>query len=284
MKIPRQLQNPEFRFYLVGKGSKLPMQEKWNTEVNYEFFDPVLINHLNSWGNYGIVTGFGNLIVVDFDAKQVQDKYEEMLPNTFTVRTAGKGLHHLYFYLKGDMIETKGQDMYYNHLNKRYYTINPLRKFEGLKKKRVYDVQAKGSGIVAPGSEANRRFYEVVNDVDIAEIDLESLKAVFKLSEFRLPTEKKTFKFDASMEYSFDTHRILNNLNIERGSKTHYKCPFHATSGKGNLMVYPNSSVHCFHCKKTYRNLRYFVRDVLLHRKQDATKQIIDGVINDCKN
>ena len=72
------------------------------------FFEPKLQNHILNGGNVGICTGYGNLIVIDFDDEAYQNLKEKLLPKTFTIRTAGKGLKHFYYLLNGEMIKSVG--------------------------------------------------------------------------------------------------------------------------------------------------------------------------------
>jgi hypothetical protein len=143
IEIPKKLQNPEFRFCLLKPKSKIPMEEAWQLlEVNYErqedkswknkktgelykiskkvngkkedvvyygeihnyeFNNPKLLRHLERGGNYGVLTGPGNLRVLDADdlefGKKMLGKF-----NTFTVRTCGGGYH---FYFISDCNENK---------------------------------------------------------------------------------------------------------------------------------------------------------------------------------
>ena len=104
MRIPIQLRNTEFRFFLVKRGDKTPFEKRWNSDNCYKFFSKKLNNHIENGGNYGICTGYGNLIVIDFDDEAYQKKKSPLLPKTFTVKSAGKGLKHFYYVLKGKMI------------------------------------------------------------------------------------------------------------------------------------------------------------------------------------
>ena len=50
-------------------------------------------------GNYGILGGYGDLIIIDADDEGLSQVIKEGLPNTFTVKTPLKGCH-FYFYCK----------------------------------------------------------------------------------------------------------------------------------------------------------------------------------------
>lgn len=57
-RIPKQLQKEEFRFVLLGKNSKLPIEEDWQNTNNYRYDDPKLLNHLANGGNMTFLTKF----------------------------------------------------------------------------------------------------------------------------------------------------------------------------------------------------------------------------------
>src|SRR3990167_2237998 len=169
-QIPEPLQNPEFRFYLVAKDKKIPIEPKFNTENCYGFFQPKLLNHLAKNGNIGLICGFGNLIVVDFDDLDYQNEKAPLLPKTFTCRSAGKGLKHFYYILKGDMISKITIDL--SDIDKKISKTSD-------KNKRLCDIMGNKSPITCPPSSINSRIYAVTDDVPIQEIDYETLSKIF---------------------------------------------------------------------------------------------------------
>ena len=71
--IPVQLQKEEFRFVKIERNTKKPIGYDWTTK-NYKFNDQNLLDWLKIEGNsYGVVCGFGGLIVLDFDDLKTQD-------------------------------------------------------------------------------------------------------------------------------------------------------------------------------------------------------------------
>ena len=92
--IPKQLANQKF----ILTQDKRPIEESWTTLNNYNIDDNILQTHLERNTTYGVVAGINNLIIVDFDNEEVQNALLPHLPETFTVKTAGKGLLHLYYY------------------------------------------------------------------------------------------------------------------------------------------------------------------------------------------
>jgi hypothetical protein len=102
IKIPRQLQRPEFRFVLLLPKDKIPFELDWQNN-GYRFDDKKLLEHIENDRNYGVIGGYGNLIIIDIDDKELADKLSKKL-NTFSVRTGSDGMH---FYMISDWKENK---------------------------------------------------------------------------------------------------------------------------------------------------------------------------------
>ena len=266
MKIPSPLCDPEFRFFLVGNNSKIPMEKSWNLLNCYPFFHEKIVNHN---GNYGICTGYGGLIVIDFDSKDYYNQVGHKLPPTFTVLSAGKRLPHMYYILKGQMFKKIGVDNYFDLVSKTRITdIKKISEYDKQAEKmkhgdylkwlaerktsiiRVCDIQADRSGIVGPGSVINRRYYNVSNDRELATITLEELQGVFDIkSKYR---KEYTGSTEGSPEKVQSTINKLVKMGIKRTSQDMFKCPLHDMAGKGNLIVLDTGRIWCFHCLKLW--------------------------------
>ncbi len=98
IQIPKQLQNEAFRFNLVQKKEKKPVEKDWTIKNNYKFNDSKLIEHLNGGGNYGVLGCFGKLIIIDCDDELASTLVKESLPKTFTVKASK--LPHFYYICK----------------------------------------------------------------------------------------------------------------------------------------------------------------------------------------
>ena len=205
-KIPQQLKNPNFRFFLLAKNKKVPPIEKfWNSKNNYMFFESKLLNHIFKGGNIGIVTGIDSLIVIDFDDKDYQNLKIKLLPKTFVTKSANKGLQHRYYFLDDKMIKKIGIDYvkcaYCNGKGifpnvGRNCPMCGKRKFSLHKSSKCYrlaDIQAKGYGAVCPPSHIKDKCYSVVDDKPIAYIDCKTLNKVFGIKEFK-EARKRSFK------------------------------------------------------------------------------------------
>lgn len=280
-KIPEQLRNTENKFYLIKKNSKIPSEKRWNSDNNYCFFETKLLNHLLNGGNYGVVCGYGNLIVLDFDNETFWKKIKDYLPETFVVRTASKKLYHYYYRLKGKMFSKVGIDRCKKcgcseSFRKRFFTGKKTFKgqkvysYKNVCKKcggvvvRVCDIQGLGSGVVGPGSSIEGSFYSVWNDKPIKEVSVSFLENVFEtkirsVCGVRLFTDFEDNFLDSGIRK--ETVDCLVSLGVLRTHKYLFKCPFHEMFGGGNLFVGLDGHLYCFHCGGWWKDFESFRRD-----------------------
>jgi len=183
-KIPIQLQNPDFNFVLLGKWNvwknkktkerivvspedyskyrenkewiaqgKAPFEEGWEKK-GYKFNDPKLLEHINKGFNYGVIGGYGNLIILDIDEPKLAEKLEPVL-HTYTIKTGSGGRH---FYLSSEY-------------NTNHVLINGLG-----------ELRAKNYQVVsAPCRHPNGNYYEIINTGKIHPITKISVKDVSEL-------------------------------------------------------------------------------------------------------
>ncbi len=184
IEIPKQLQKEEFRFLLLKKGAKEPIETDWSKSANYKFDEPKLLDHLNNNNNYGIIGGYGNLILVDADSKEINDIAKNKLPETFTIKT-------------GNLDKYK-----YHYLFICNKKIKPIR----LSEKGVGDlgdIRSVGQYVVAANSvHPSGNKYEVIKDLPIMKITEEKVREAFKkfidktdstkFGEFQIITTKRS--------------------------------------------------------------------------------------------
>jgi len=148
-EIPKQLQNPEFRFVLLKPKTKIPFEKNWQKE-GYRFDDPKLLKHLEDGGNFGIIGGYGNLRVLD-DDKTIKE-YDDI--QTFTIRSGGGGRH---FYFISD-----------------YATNHVLTDGKG-------ELRANNYQVVCPSCiHPNGNTYEILKDLPILHIKGEDLRKIIE--------------------------------------------------------------------------------------------------------
>ena len=70
--IPPQLKDQKFILTGSSKGEKVPIESDWQNTNNYFLNDIKFQNHLQKGGTYGVLTGYNNLVVIDFDNADVQ--------------------------------------------------------------------------------------------------------------------------------------------------------------------------------------------------------------------
>jgi hypothetical protein len=90
--LPKQLNNLDFGFVKLGHHSKIPFEKDWVNKP-YKFDD--IAKWFAKGGNYGIICGLGDLVVIDTDNEILSAIMLQEAPQTFTVRTT-KGFHFYY--------------------------------------------------------------------------------------------------------------------------------------------------------------------------------------------
>jgi len=225
IEIPGILHNINFRFVLLESREKRPIQQAWTTENNYFFFDETLQQHIASGGNYGVMGGWGGLVILDADTPAVAESVKQALPSTFTVRT-GSGGYHFYFICP----ELK----------------KPIRLYQG--KENVGDIQSWGKMAVGPTCiHPNGNRYEIINSDDIATVSAEEIHIAVK--DFLLS------KQEVERNYS-DAPKILELKKIidvskfvERGAELQGPHPVHGSKNNNNFCINQEKNIwHCFRC------------------------------------
>jgi hypothetical protein len=240
----------DFRYILIKKDKtrKVPTENEWQSVNNYANDATKLKWWLRGGGNYGIATGFGNLVVFDVDDVNRMESHGilKKLQKTLTIRTGGGGLHFYYICEGG----------------KKTTVYDPEEKDENGNFVHLGEIQAKGEYVVGPGSvhkTGNR--YEIVNNADIAEIKWEELTEAIS----GLRTKQKENKPRKTI-----THEHTNDVNIELiTTPLHYKQrmgksgreligehPLHGATKREDRGTSSNFSLntsngtwHCFACK-----------------------------------
>jgi hypothetical protein len=227
--IPKQLQKEDIRFCLLPKKEKAPFEKEWQKE-GYKYNDLRLINWLKQNNNYGVLGGFGNILAIDFDSQEIQDKFAPLLPETFTIMTGSGKLH-------------------------KYFTCDDCKSFKilDINKNTLIDFQGTGKQVVAPGStHPNGHHYCVIDNSEIAHISKKSLQNLFKEYINNTAIVKKTTGQDETTkqikdkvklrdlmtEYGYDTSRHPTECKLGHGSKQ-----------KKNF-TYSDNLWFCFSCEE----------------------------------
>lgn len=167
-EIPPRLQDPSFRFVLLGSsGEKLkkPYEKDWPNTANYPYTDTRLSSHR---GNIGVCGGFGDLLILDSDDLP---RWEELgvlalIPKTLTIESRPG---HRQFYLKCAKL-TQSASLY-----------DPEQTDAAGDYIHIGDVKGTGGQAVAPGSRhPSGSTYQIVVDAPIAEVNLEHLQSIIQ--------------------------------------------------------------------------------------------------------
>lgn len=181
--LPKQLQKKEFRFLLIKSKNKEPIESRWESDNNYCYDNKKLLSHINNGGNYGIIGGYGNLIIIDADSKEVTNICET-LPETFTVQSSKEYKKH-YYYI------TEKQ-------------IKPIR----LSKEKIGDlgdVRSVGQYVVAPNSTHPKgMIYKVIKDLPIRYITETDIRNNFYdlIDKTKSTTLKNNYPIDTTLRNS----------------------------------------------------------------------------------
>ncbi len=195
--LPNQLKKGEFRFVLLKSKSKVPFENEWQKN-GHRFDDPKLLKHIEEGGNYGVIGGYGNLRILDIDDKIKAEKLLEKLPKTFKVITGGGGYHNYFI-----------SDYDKNHVL-----------VDGIGELRSNNYQVVGAGSMHP----NGISYKVIEDIDIASISSDVMKALLKdflrpeytnLNQFKDTLDRQKDDSRSAKEYRECIKLIYNNKTKE---------------------------------------------------------------------
>lgn len=230
--IPEQLKN--HRFIKVNPNTKKPIESQWTTTNNYSYDE---LSHL-SLEKYGVLCGHNNLVVVDFDNEEAQNSIIHMFTETFTVKSAGRGLYHLY---------------YYTDVPKTARILNQAGKT-------LVDIQGEGTQVIGPNSinKESGRVYEIVKDIPISTISRTDLLKLFE----SIHAVQKEAPEKQDQEQFFEEDQLIIDLK-KQAKISHYlkhknipintnptMCPLgHESQNKQCFSFDDKLGVwHCFHC------------------------------------
>lgn len=226
MEIPKQLKKEKYRFTPIERKEKSPYEKGWQKNNNHKYNSKILQKHLKNGGNYGVIGGFGNLVIIDADKQEVANQIEKHLPETFTIQTGSGGYHYYY-----ECSSLK----------------NPIR-LEENKAGDVGDVQGEGKQVVGPGSiHPNGNRYKIIKDKPIKKIDKENIK--FALKNWIEIEEKNKIEQKNKEDYiNLPLTDIIDTTNLkESGDEMYGKHPIHGSDTGRNFWINKNKNTwFCF--------------------------------------
>jgi len=234
--LVEQLKNQRF---VMCNGDKRATEKEWTTKANYSFNEMVEKNPQI----YGVLCGHNNLVVLDCDSKEIQEKLMKVpqMMNTFIVKTAGKQLYHFYFYVQNGEPKT--------------LRINNT---DG---ERIMDLQGKGTYVVGPNSKMfNGKIYEIVNPTEIQTIDYKFLLEIINdcgsnvemtTVDEKIERDYTPIEFDPVCKMIKQKIRIKDILPPDAQDRNPTMCPLGHESVGGKCFSYTDNVWYCFHCNKT---------------------------------
>lgn len=220
-----KLSNPEFRFVKVLKQSKKPFEKDW---VNKPYNLAEIKGWIDEGNNYGVICGYGSLIVIDSDTVELRDAVDKKLPETFRVQTGSGGVHD-------------------------YYICPDIEKKLVLKKedKHYGEVQSFGSQVIGPGSiHPNGEEYKVIQDIEIQTIDLPTLMDCIK--DFTKEFDEKEDRAIREVDEDINSIPIMNVIegNFKKAGGEYFGSnPWHGSSSGMNFRINTGKNVaYCFRC------------------------------------
>ena len=233
VNIPQQLKRTEFRFVLVSKRAKAPVEKQWTTINNYRVDNQKLRNWLAQSGNYGVCCGYGGLVVVDSDDPLIAERSQERLGVTFRVRSgSGRGFHD-------------------------YFTV------EGMHKKEIFEPDGKhlgeaqfvGQMVIGPGSmHPSGGIYEIVNDTPICNVTVEKFTSAFRdvvrvQKTYELPTGAPSHEARDTLQALALTAVLYGFNGNYRGRYLHGKNPWHGARTGTNFTIDTEANLWtCWRC------------------------------------
>src|SRR3990167_2156690 len=244
--IPKQLRKDEFGFVKIPPKEKGPKTTGWQLSP-YNWRQAEV--WLSQGFNYGVMGGYGGLVIIDADKIEIEEINRKQLTETFKVksgRLSGNGYY--YYYLCTEIQATL----------KLFNEKRPVELSEDKKTERKYEygqitsfgAQAVGAGSTHPSG----RKYEVTADLPIATITKEQIFS--SLADY-LPKENEIFKkenYEDRMEWRpVSELRILDILKTfgvpteYRGSQLQTSHPVHGSESGLNFTVNPDKNAwYCF--------------------------------------
>jgi hypothetical protein len=228
-KIPKQLQKNGIGFVKLKPLTKIPIEKNWQNK-------PYTYEEIQLWieqnGNYGVIGGCNDLVIVDADDELIADVIIKKFPKTLTIKTPRKG-YHFYFICKG--------------IDKKII----LGK-NGSKKKEDHlgEILSKGSQAVGAGSihPDTGTEYKVEIDAEVTEITREDLySALLEYISLELPPKDiKNETDEISVVDVLNSHGV----SLEQvGTQLAGPHPIHGSTNGRNFCVDPAKNVwHCFRC------------------------------------
>jgi putative DNA primase/helicase len=249
--FPEQLRNNSFRFIKLVGNTKNPKEKEWQKSSNYAWNDTTLQEHIKAGNNYGVLGGYGNLLLIDADKEPLISDLKK-LPRTFTVKSPhGLGIHKYYIardtssVVLFDTIEDANgiRENIGNIRGDRGMLVGPGSSVFDCPRCGAYgkDIEGIGEKIrckkCSYENRGEQKFYTIIDNSPIAEIEREeintALKAYFKKSHYEKPKKSGHFLFaNPNIQGIMDVVKNAKELHDEGGGRYRGKHPINHPNDK----------------------------------------------------
>lgn len=232
----------DLKFIKLGARSKVPIAGVPWKKPGYQYSYTEIQNWIKQGNNYGVITGYKRLVVLDIDNVQrcsdleIQPYYE-----TYTVRTGSGGFH---FYYQVEVDEPR----------KVIFCDSELKEKDG-SPLHLGELQATGHYVVASGSaHPNGDRYEVINDAPINDtITYREIVDLFREKGVLLTIGNQKSEKAAATRVGNNEFHIEDVWSTVGMSKIgHQYCGEHSVHGSKtghNLVIDPlGDQYFCFRC------------------------------------
>jgi len=246
--IHERLKDYSINFCKISDDGKNCFEKRWNTRV-YKYDNSSLAKHMRQGGSYGVQINHSSvfidgvwrqLLIIDFDNRELQDKVLHLFPDTFTTTSGSKkNCYHIWL---GIDEQSK---------------IIHIKDKEG---NTLADVLGEHGQVVAPNSKhPSGSTYSVVKDVDFAFIPydkvLEILRPFNKQKEKAIiqQTERKDYgtnSFYDMVRSKLNVIDVLNKVGIDT-TKPRTTCPLGHESVGGECFHYDEEVWKCHNCDES---------------------------------
>jgi len=235
--IPSQLARPYTRFVKIEKNSKRPVEQNWQSTANYAHDDPALQEWMKRGGNVGFLTSSRGIIAIDCDTLEAEKRILELLPPSFTIKSATKGLSHVYL-----------------------DTDEPFNaKIKDEQGNTLVDVQGPGKQILIPPSRINDQPYTISRKIEIMHVSSHELKSLLnkafgKQIQKNKKNEPRPLIYESRLIRRVKEKIKISDLLIPLGIDVHKprtQCPFHPSQSGACLAIDHEKQIwHCFNCQR----------------------------------
>lgn len=224
-------ENKDLRFCKIKKGTKKPFERDW---INKPYTWNEIQGHIKNESNFGVLCGYGGLIVIDSDTPELKQAVENNLPETFRVKTGSGGTHD--YYICKDVkkkIVLQIEDRHFGEIQS-------------------YGAQVVGAESIHP----NGNKYQIFKDKPICEITQEQLFIAIKpfikeVAEAEVKTIKAIKDYGSSDINSIPITQVMDTSGFKKASngELYGANKWHGSDTGANTWINQSKNVaHCFRC------------------------------------